>query len=55
MLEEAESKSTQTLFCMHGNSGVGKTHTLDVLCEVAKAKGIFVVHYSRNIYDAMWK
>ena len=54
-LELDEKMSTKTYYCMHGNSGVGKTHTLDVLCEVGKAKGLFVIHYSRGVYDDMWK
>ena len=54
-LKESETSGGRTYSSMHGNSGVGKTHALDLLCEVAKAKKYFVIHYSRSVYEKMWE
>ena len=39
---------------MHGNSGVGKTHGIDIAAKVARCQDVFVIQMAQTDYNLLW-
>ena len=61
MLQEAidvittglDTKKSDVKF-LHGNSGIGKTHALDMAVEIGRRKNLLVLHCYSGRYDEFW-
>ena len=39
---------------LHGNSGIGKTHSLDMIAEIGRRKNLLVIHFYSGRYNDLW-
>ena len=54
LYNEGMEADTNVYNAIHGNSGVGKTSSLDIICRLASAQGVFVVRTFKERYADMW-